>query len=47
MKAISCNQGNGGHRKGLFPGAPQGPTRIKINTLHAPYTVPVTVLKYK
>ena len=25
MKAVSCNQRNGGHRKALCPGAPQGP----------------------
>ena len=25
MKAVSCNQINGGHRKPLCPGAPQGP----------------------
>ena len=26
MKALSYNQRNGGHRKALCPGAPQGPT---------------------
>ena len=29
MKAISCNQRNGGHRKALCPGAPQDPLSVK------------------
>ena len=29
MKAVSYNQRNGGHRKALCPGAPQGPARYQ------------------
>ena len=29
MKAISCNQRNGGQGKTLCPGAPQGPARYQ------------------
>ena len=33
MKAVSYNQGNGGHRKPLCPGAPQGPAQYQTQCL--------------
>ena len=30
MKAVSCNQRNGGHRKALCPGTPQGPAQYQF-----------------
>ena len=32
MKDVSCNQRNGGHRKALCPGAPQGPAWSLVTT---------------
>ena len=32
MKDVSCNQRNGGHRKALCPGAPQGPAWYLVTT---------------
>ena len=31
MKAVSYNQGNGGHRKALCPEAPQGPAQYQFH----------------
>ena len=36
MKAVSCNQINGGHRKILCPGAPQGSARYQHESLLRP-----------
>ena len=36
MKAVSCNGRNGGHRKNLCPGAPQGPVQNIFTLISSP-----------